>query len=78
MEHRTSNIEHRTSKSNKHFLGGAGPLGRPLAITIRCATKRCTLFANYEPRRSNISLKHVNNRKRITNKCKRITKVEIT
>eukprot|EP00972_Heterocapsa_arctica_P094095 13877940-Heterocapsa_arctica.AAC.1 len=38
---------------------GAGPSGRRLAIAIRCTTKRCTLFSNPEPKRSNIALKHV-------------------
>ncbi len=37
-------------------FGGAGPSGRPLAITMRFLTNNCYGFANYEPKRSNGSL----------------------
>eukprot|EP00972_Heterocapsa_arctica_P049125 7231658-Heterocapsa_arctica.AAC.1 len=53
-----------------------GPSGRPLAIAIRCATKRLLFFTNYEPKRSNGSQTNVNGsnkRKRITQRRKRIT-----
>eukprot|EP00972_Heterocapsa_arctica_P031222 4597869-Heterocapsa_arctica.AAC.1 len=33
---------------------------RPLAIAIRCATKRLSLFTHVEPRRSNGSQQNIN------------------
>ena len=57
-----------------NILGGTGPSGRSLVVAVRCATKRCTLFANYEPKWSNASLKIITKRKRITKTRKRALK----
>eukprot|EP00972_Heterocapsa_arctica_P098454 14528417-Heterocapsa_arctica.AAC.1 len=54
--------------------GGTWLSGRHLASAVRCATKRCTCFAIYEPTRSNGSQQQNKyKRKRITQKRKRIT-----
>eukprot|EP00972_Heterocapsa_arctica_P115176 16446426-Heterocapsa_arctica.AAC.1 len=50
-----------TSTSKINILGGTGPSGRPLAITVRFLSKRRSFSANFEPTRSNGSHKSINN-----------------